>query len=248
MVMGQHFLFFGQVLAHLGFLYLICYGALWQWLITCLMYFLTGCLGMSVTYHRLFSHKSFSAPRWFQHLGLIFGGLGLTGTALAWVAVHREHHGQPDGEKDPHSPHKMAWWRVQFFSMYYRPKLKLTKDLFKNKLVIFYHRRYLWLQLAYVVPLLLLVGWESVIYAYLAPAALLWHGGSLINTLGHTPLFGYRNYSTRDKSINNPLLGILMWGEGWHNNHHARPRDYFFGRKKWEIDVSSWVIRLVRVR
>ena len=74
---------------------------------------------------------------------------------------------------------------------------------------------------------------------------ILWNAGSFINTLTHT--FGYRNHDTDDNSTNIPLLGFLMWGEGWHNNHHAKPGKWDFQHRWWEIDPSAWVIRLVKI-
>lgn len=198
-----------------------------------------------MTFHRLVSHKAWKAPQWFTYLGVFLGSIGLTGTALAWAAIHRQHHMGPDRDIDPHSPNRTPWWRVQFFSMYYRPNLRHVKDLLKKPYIVFFHRYYLIIQLAYAF-ILYLVDPFAVIYAYLAPAAILWHAGSLINTLGHK--FGYRNYKTLDKSVNNLFLGIFMWGEGWHNNHHARPFAKSFKRRFWELDISALIIRMIEQR
>lgn len=236
-------LFLAQMFAHLALIPMIMYGTVSHWLVAILVYFFTGCIGMSVTFHRLLSHKSFESPRWFLMLGCLTGTLGLTGSVLGWVAVHRKHHMSSDLEKDPHSPHRQAWWKVQFLSMYYRPQLRLVKDLIKEPFIVFCHRQYLTIQLVYVIFLMSVFGPFALIYAYLVPAAMLWHGGSCINTLGH--LFGYRSFPTKDKSVNNPILGVLMWGEGWHNNHHAKPRRKKFGLRFWELDISYLIIRCV---
>ncbi len=240
--MGSHILLLLQIMAHLGLAHLLFYGSLFQWAVAFSIYFLTGCLGMSITFHRLLSHKSFKSPRWFKNLGIALGTIGLTGSAIAWVAVHREHHCHPDKTGDPHSPNISPWWQIQFFSMYHKPRLRIVKDLLKDPYIVFFHRHYLAIQALYVLPLFILSPY-SVVYAYLAPAALLWHGGSFINTLGH--IWGYRNYKTRDNSKNNPILGILMWGEGWHNNHHARPNYKSFRRKFWELDLSAAIIHFI---
>ena len=79
-----------------------------------------------------------------------------------------------------------------------------------------------------------------LVYFYLVPAAILWNAGSFINTLSH--MFGYRNHETKDSSTNLFLLGILMWGEGWHNNHHASPASHYFGEQWWEIDLGGFLI------
>jgi stearoyl-CoA desaturase (delta-9 desaturase) len=79
--------------------------------------------------------------------------------------------------------------------------------------------------------------------AYLVPAMILWNAGSFINTLTH--MTGYRNHETNDNSTNIPLLGILMWGEGWHNNHHWQPSNASFKFKWWEFDLGGWFITLL---
>ena len=70
------------------------------------------------------------------------------------------------------------------------------------------------------------------------------HAGGLINNVGHT--IGWQDYPSKDTSVNNPFLGVFVWGEGWHNNHHANPNDWLFGLKWWQIDVAGYLIRLVK--
>lgn len=207
------------------------------------MYFVTGCLGMSVTYHRYWSHSSWRAPRWFEILGTLAGTLGLTGSALGWIAIHRDHHRSTDRPSDPHSPLHQSFLRVQYLSMFQRPHLFFVRDLIRDPLLRFTHRHYFAIQLIFVGLIACLLGPFSVIYLYLFPAAILWNAGSLINNFGHG--WGYRNFNTRDHSRNNPLLGFFMWGEGWHNNHHAYPSRSCFGVKNWELDISALMIRLL---
>ena len=83
-----------------------------------------------------------------------------------------------------------------------------------------------------------------LVSAYLFPAMILWNAGSFINTLTH--MIGYRNHETSDNSTNIPLLGILMWGEGWHNNHHAFPNSARHGLQWWQFDMSWIVIRAMQ--
>jgi stearoyl-CoA desaturase (delta-9 desaturase) len=86
---------------------------------------------------------------------------------------------------------------------------------------------------------------RALLYAYLVPAILVYHGSSLINTLNHSK-FGYRNYDTKDLSYNNPVTGIFMAGEGWHNSHHHDPKNPKFGEKWYEFDLGWHVIQLIR--
>jgi fatty-acid desaturase len=90
---------------------------------------------------------------------------------------------------------------------------------------------------------LLAVSWKLLICAYLAPMAITWSMGGALNWVNHK--WGYRNHHTDDHSTNHWLFGLLYWGEGWHNNHHANPKKWNFGERWWEIDSGAWVIKLV---
>jgi stearoyl-CoA desaturase (delta-9 desaturase) len=105
------------------------------------------------------------------------------------------------------------------------------------------HNYYWLLNLIYITILAILDPF-AIVYAYFVPTLLVWHGGSLINTLNHT--VGYRSFQTSDTSTNNPITGFLVGGEGWHNNHHAHPANPKFGHKWWELDLGYLIIRMVK--
>lgn len=233
--------FRGQLLAHLSIIPMIMFAHAWQYGVALGVYFLAGCLGMSVTYHRFLSHKSWKCPRWFEILGTLMGSIVLTGSSIAWVAVHRDHHMHTDKPADPHSPLHQSVWRVQFLSMLYRPKLRYARNLIQDPFHRWVHRHYLHINIAYA-AILLMISPFAVVYAYLFPAAIFWAAGNSINTLSHT--FGYQTYATKDSSRNNFLVGYLVWGEGWHNNHHRYPRSPFFGRRWFELDIGGLFIRM----
>jgi stearoyl-CoA desaturase (Delta-9 desaturase) len=236
-------LFAFQLIAHASIPIMIYFAQLWNYTVSFLVFFLTGCLGMSMTYHRYWSHKSWNAPKSFYNVATILGCLGLTGSPLAWCAIHRKHHMVTDKPQDPHSPHHHSFLQVQFLSMFKKPKLHFVKDLVRIPIMQLTHRHYFLINALYFLLLLIFVEPFAVVYAYLFPAALLWNGGSLINTLGHK--YGYRNFETKEKSRNNIILGFLMWGEGWHNNHHRYPSRAHFSVKKFEIDVSGYLIHFL---
>lgn len=231
-----------QIAAHTGLVIQLFYGHWYHWISSFAVYFITGCFGMTMTYHRLLSHKSWSAPRWFERIGTFCGSYGLTGSSIAWVAVHREHHHHTDTELDPHGPNHKGFIRVQWLSMFEKPNPRYALHLIKDPFHFWVHQHYFKLHIAIAVlfylydPMLLLC-------LYLTPAAILWNAGSFINTLTH--MIGYRNHETIDNSSNVWWLGYLMWGEGWHNNHHYRPSDPRFGKKWWELDVGHFFIRLL---
>lgn len=233
-----------QIIAHL-MLVLACFTLTpFQWIISFLLYTAFATVGPVVTYHRLLSHKSFKCPAWFEKLGSIIGCIGGISSPLAWVAIHREHHRFTDTEKDPHSPEN-GWLKVQFGSMLHRPNLRYVPDLLRSKFQIKLHELYWVVNIAYLLTLSFF-GLSAVLVGYFVPTLMVWHGGSLINTVNHT--FGYRSYETADKSTNHPLTGVFVAGEGWHNNHHAEPANPKFGRKWYEIDLGWYLIKLVRTK
>lgn len=236
----QYFLFVAQIIAHLSIIPMIMYGSWYHWLIAFFVYFVTGCFGMTMTYHRLLSHKSWNAPKWYEYFGSLAGIYGLTGSTIGWVAIHKEHHHHTDKEGDPHSPQVHGFFRVQWLSMFETPNPRYVVKLIRSKFHAFLHKWYFALHLA-VAVIWYLIDPMLLVSAYLFPAMILWNAGSFINTLTH--MTGYRNWETTDNSTNIPILGILMWGEGWHNNHHYDPQNPSFKYKWWEFDLGGWFIK-----
>ena len=240
--LGSKRLVIFQIVAHLSLIFMIISGNLYHYIVSVIVYFLTGGVGMAVTGHRWMSHKSFVAPRWFQILGTLFGSLGGIGSPLAWVAIHRQHHRFVDKPGDPHSPHVEGVWKVQFKTMLARPNLRYVRDLLQDPLQRFFFKNHWKIQLVYVVGLMLIDPF-AVVYAYLVPAVYLWNIGAALNIVCHK--YGYRNFSSKDHSYNNPLMAFLMWGEGWHNNHHSNPNNWNYGHLWYELDIGSWIVRAV---
>jgi fatty-acid desaturase len=229
-----------QIVAHAGFALQFFYGNCYHWILSLLVYFFTGCFGMTMTYHRLLSHKSWPAPRWFEIFGTLCGTYGITGSSIAWVAVHREHHHHTDDDLDPHSPSHKGFLRVQWLSMFEKPNPKYAVHLIRDPFHAWIHKYYVILHITIAVSLLI-INPMMLLALYLTPAAILWNAGSFINTLTH--MVGYRNHDTKDDSTNVFLLGYLMWGEGWHNNHHNRPNSPRFGERWWEFDIGYFFIK-----
>jgi stearoyl-CoA desaturase (delta-9 desaturase) len=239
-------LFMLQLIAHLITCYwVVSIATLTDYWYVLLVYFCTGCIGMSVTYHRLLTHKSFVAPKWFEYIGTLFATVGLTGSSITWTAAHRQHHARADKQGDPHSPSVLGYIKAQWFSMFSDVDIKRSPVL-RDRFHLFVHRHYLYIQFAWGLILLSLGGPWALMTLYIVPACLLWNAGSLINTVCHTTWLGYTNHYVQDNSVNNPVLGVVMWGEGWHNNHHRHQNNPSIGERWWEVDIGYWVIKLVR--
>jgi fatty-acid desaturase len=243
---GAIILLLCQVVAHAALFYGFFTFSLAEWGYVFLVYFITGCLGMSITFHRLLSHCAFKSPRWFEIFGTLAASYGLTGSSLAWVNNHRAHHRYADTDKDPHAPSHIGYTKVQWGSMFTSAtRLRYVKHIRRDKFHIFMHRYYFHFHAVILLCITVLFGLHAAAVFYLAPAAVLWNAGSFINTICHSR-FGYTNYNVRDKSKNNFVLGVFMWGEGWHNNHHARPGAAKFGRLWFELDISWYMIRIIK--
>ena len=225
------------------------------------MYVLTA-LGITVGFHRLFTHRSFETNPVIQFLLAAFGSMAVQGPLLKWVAQHRRHHQHSDTRDDPHSPHhrgqgvhgllRGAWHaHLGWFFTPDPPDLaRYVKDLHQSRLLRTMSALFpLWVAAGLLIPAvlggLLAETWAGALFGLvwggLARIFLVHHVTWSVNSVCH--LWGGRPYRTADHSRNNLLVGVLTLGEGWHNNHHAFPTSARHGLRWWQIDMSYWVIR-----
>lgn len=215
-------------------------------LLSMLMYTLIGCFGISIGYHRWLSHKSFVLKhKWSEWILLWLGCLAGTGSPIGWVAVHREHHRKSDKFGDPHSPHTIG-----FKSLIARYDYKWDKwpirDLITNKVHRLVHDNYFLLLLSWIILMTATFGMTFGMYLTVIPMCLSIWASTISNYVNHK--FGYISYNTPDRSKNLWATAYVTFGEGWHNNHHARPKDYRFGKKYWEFDLGAFLIeKLLKV-
>ncbi len=215
-----------------------------QWLLyTLVMYFTMSCLGITVTFHRYLTHKSFEfKSKWMERFFILLGSLAGTGSAIGWVAVHKSHHVHSDTEEDPHGP--MIGWR-NFFNDYDDDvNYRLVKSMLKDKYLRNLHKYGLWVLVGFYALLFVIGGFPAVVFLGLLPQAMTAIMSAVSNYTSHT--YGYRSYNTNDNSRNTWWLSIPTWGESWHNNHHAKPHLYSFRHKWWEFDISGLIISLIR--
>ena len=214
-------------------------------------YFLYGCLGIVVTYHRGLTHRSYKTRPFITRIFSILGCFAGTGSPLAWIAIHINHHIKSDKPTDPHSPHYKG---LKIFMMDYVDDVdKITKwrmrTLVTDKFQQFLHRYYFGIIAAYSITLFLIGGIQLMIFLHWMPATITGIMSNLVNYAGHKPnwIGGYRTYTLNDQSTNNWIWAIPSWGESWHNNHHRYPQRFKFGEKWWEFDVSAMIIKLIKV-
>ncbi len=235
-----------HLLNHLALAYGLVAGEWWMWLAAFFVWNLIGSFGISIGYHRLLSHKSFRTSLWLTNLFSFIGCLATGGSPLSWVGSHRLHHASPDGKLDPHSPIQKGYLPIylHFWGNVIIPRRHI-RDLLKSPFQRFLHRHYfkilvLWAALLYL--------WDPLIgvFVYSVPAVFAFHAFGMINTLCHK--FGYRNFEVKDTSTNNWFVNIWTCGEGWHNNHHKNPSSYRIGLKRYEFDLSAFLIEALRLR
>jgi stearoyl-CoA desaturase (delta-9 desaturase) len=208
------------------------------------MYFFTA-LGITIGYHRMLTHRSFETHPVVRFLFLMFGSMAVEGPALDWASIHIKHHANTDEEDDPHSPlhgffHAHMGW---FLTLYHAEPETYGKWLLKDRLVVFMSKTFfLWGALGLIIPYLL-GGWQGLLWGGLVRMFLTHHVTWSVNSVCHT--FGRRMFDTNDQSKNQWLVGLLAFGEGWHNNHHAFPRSAFHGMRWWQFDLSAYIIRLL---
>lgn len=214
----------------------------WLDVVLMLALYLVSGLGITLGFHRLLTHKSFETTPWLKRLLLICGCMAVEGDPIAWASTHIQHHAHADGEDDPHSPLDGLWhahlgWLFshQNNTNVYGTWLKKDRD------AIWVAQTWMiWVALGLLFPLAI-AGWSGLIWGGLVRIFLTHHLTWSVNSICHT--FGRRDFQTRDASRNNFIVSLLVFGEGWHNNHHAFPRSAFHGLHWWQIDLAAYLIR-----
>ena len=227
------------------------------------LYVLTG-LGVTVGFHRLFTHRSFKTGPAVRATFAVLGSAAIEGPVISWVADHRKHHAFADLPGDPHSPHvdhgvglggalrgllhaHIGWL---FVHDQRGARDRYAPDLLRDPVVAFVHRTFpVWALGGLAVAFVLGFAIGGSVEAGLT--GLLWGGGVRLFVLHHVTysinsichVFGRRRFATPDESRNVRWLSVFSFGESWHNNHHAFPTSAAHGMRRWELDPSAAVIR-----
>jgi stearoyl-CoA desaturase (delta-9 desaturase) len=227
------------------------------------MYAITG-HGVTVGFHRHFTHRAFRAPQWVRVVLAVAGSMAIEGPVIRWVADHRKHHRFSDRPGDPHSPWRygrnlraltrgfayahLGW----LFDVEQTSEEKFAPDLCKDRAIARVSRTFpLWVVVSMLLPPL--VGglwawsWQGAVWAFfwgsLVRVALLHHVTFSINSVCH--ITGRRRFKTRDESRNVWWLALPSMGEAWHNFHHAEPTSARHGVGRFEIDTSAAIIKVM---
>jgi stearoyl-CoA desaturase (delta-9 desaturase) len=214
-------------------------------LVACFLWWVSGSLGIGMSYHRLLTHRGYKTPKWVEYFLTVCATLALEGGPIFWVATHRIHHKYSDQEGDPHSPIDGTWWAHMGWILMGKSMHHDTTTLARYVPDLAKDQVHVWLTKYHYIPMTVL---GVVLLAIGGLPFLLWgiflrtvvglHATWAVNSVTH--MWGSRRFSTRDLSTNNFLVAILTFGEGWHNNHHAHPVSARHGLAWYEFDIS-WI-------
>jgi stearoyl-CoA desaturase (Delta-9 desaturase) len=253
-------------IAFLASLYLLWGGAVTglDLAILAVMYSVVG-FGVTVGFHRLFTHRSFEARPGLRGALAILGSMSVQGAIIHWVADHRKHHAFTDEEGDPHSPHLHGGegWRGVLVGLWHShmgwlfdsersSARRYAPDLLKDPVIRRVDSLFpLWVSLGLVIPFVagyLISGFElkagltALLWAGLVRIFLQHHATWSVNSICH--MYGKRPFDIEDESRNNWAVALVSMGEGWHHSHHAFPTSARHGLNRYQLDPSYLVIRL----
>ena len=225
------------------------------------LYVATG-FGITIGFHRLFTHSGFGPRRALKITLAVLGSMAVEGSVTSWVATHRRHHMFSDHAGDPHSPHRygdrgMALLRGLAFSHVgwlfvsdassasrYAPDMLRDRDLqIIDRLfpILAVASLAIPFGIGYALSGTLTGSLTALLWAGLVRMGVLHHVTWSVNSLCHT--FGQRSDRTTDRSTNLWPLAIVSLGDNWHNVHHAHPTWARHGARRGMLDPSAWLIR-----
>ena len=226
------------------------------------VFYLIAGFGISIGFHRLFTHRSFKPNRPLKFILAAAGSMAFEGSVTSWVANHRRHHMFSDQPGDPHSPHRygngpmarargLAYAHIGWlFTPDTTSKHRFAADLLRDDDIVLSTRLFpLFAGLSFAIPFG--IGWgitgtftgaiTALLWAGLVRMAVFHHVTWSINSICH--MFGSKPFATDDQSTNFAPLALLSLGESWHSYHHLHPASARHGVLPHQIDLSARVIR-----
>lgn len=216
-------------------------------LTTLALVFISG-LAITAGYHRCYSHNAYKIHPVIEAILLFFGSIATQGSAFRWVHDHRLHHAHVDTDQDPYSV-KKGLFHAHVLWMFHRGREinpKVISDLYRKKLLVFQHKYYELCMLVCSTLTFLAVGWcvkdywGAFLFAWWVRLFLLHHTTWCINSLAH--YWGTQNYAEEHSAVDNYLISLLTYGEGYHNYHHTFAQDYRNGIRWYHFDPTKWLI------
>jgi stearoyl-CoA desaturase (delta-9 desaturase) len=238
-------------------------GLSWTDVIISAVFYLVTMHGITVGFHRYFTHGSFKANRGLRIALAVAGSMAIQGPVTRWVADHRRHHAFSDSDGDPHSPwrygggakgltkgllHAHLLW---LFDTEQTDQKRFSPDLLADEDIARVSRLFpVLVATSLLLPALLgglitmsFTGALSAFFwASIVRVGLLHHVTWSINSICHT--WGERPFTTKDRAVNVWWLALASGGESWHNLHHADPTCARHGVDKGQVDSSARLIQI----
>ncbi len=238
------------LLIGLPFYFAFCTVSSWPLIVSSFALMYAAGLSITMGYHRLYSHMAYKASPILEVILVLFGTLATQGSVIRWSFDHRHHHAFVDTDRDPYSI-KKGFWYAHFFWLFEKPKKiesSVVADLERKPLLRFQHRYY---GILFVVTnVLAYLFFASVFQDYLGALVFtillriffLHHFTWFINSLAHT--WGARTFCKELSAVDNYIIALLTFGEGYHNYHHTFAQDYRNGIRWFHFDPTKWLIWL----
>jgi len=240
-----------HVIALLGF---TSFGFSWSAVAVALfMHWLTASIGICLGYHRYLTHRGMDLPKWLAHFVVLCGALACQNGPIKWASQHRMHHAGSDTDRDPHSAKDSLLWAHWGWMLFTHPEFdnkeiinNYAKDITCDKFYLFLEKYFVHIQVAFGLILGAIGGLPWVIWGVFVRLVVVYHGTWFVNSAAHA--WGYKNFQLEnDLSTNCWWVGLIAYGEGWHNNHHAYPKSARHGLRPWEIDMTWMAICFLRM-
>ena len=232
-------------------IYVYNQGVVWQEpLLLFILWFLSG-MGITMGYHRLFSHKAYKTNVFVEWLLMIFGSMALENTILKWCSDHRIHHTKAETKEDPYSITEGFWhahigWIVKN-GLEENNRVRGVKDLKSKSAVVFQNKYYFTIGIigGFIIPLAIgsIYGrpMGALLWAGFLRLTIVHHATFFINSMCH--YFGRQTYDIKSTARDSWFVSWFTFGEGYHNYHHKFQWDYRNGVKWFAYDPSKWIIK-----
>jgi len=209
--------------------------------------YVLGGLAITAGYHRCFAHKTYEPSPWFEWATLLNACLAVEASALRWSFDHRLHHSHVDTDKDPYSINKGFWYAHILWLFDYDREIeeRIVADLMKNRRVMFQHRHIVALTVlvnlaVFGIGCLFMHPLAALVAGVLGRMFFIHHCTWFINSLAH--VWGSKTYAKELSAVDNGILALLTFGEGYHNYHHAVANDYRNGIRWYHFDPTKWLL------
>jgi stearoyl-CoA desaturase (Delta-9 desaturase) len=244
------FLTLTPLVGALGLLYILHNGSIhWQTLVLALILTVISGLGITVGYHRLFSHLAFQAKAPVRLMAALFGSACFEGSILEWCTDHRNHHLHTDTDKDPYNAKRGFWyshigWLIRLDTS--TRNFDNVRDLATDPIVTWQHKHFVKIAIfmGFALPTLIAGIWGDWLGGFIIGGALRitfnQHATFCINSLAH--IIGKQTYSDLNTAKDNWITALVTYGEGYHNFHHKFPKDYRNAVRFYQFDPSKWLI------